>query len=564
VDEPVITMPTTRPLAIAAAALAALTALAGCGGSSSSSGGSTSAGQASPSGAAVRGGTLRAGIADNPDHLDPGLSYTNEGWEVLEATNNGLLTFKKASGGEGAKIVPDIATALPKVSADGTTYTFTVRRGVKFGPPVDRDVRPSDVKATIERLFLIDSGGVGFYSGIKGATAFQRRKTGGISGITADDAKGTVSFTLDRPDGTFLDYMAMPFAFIVPKGTPARDISTVPAWRVATGPYRISGYVPKDHITITRNPAFRSWTPDTPDGNLDAIDVKVGVTPEQAVNETANGQLDWYFESVAPDRLAELRARYPGQVHDFLRNNITYFTLNSRKPPFDNPDVRKAVNYATDRSALVKIFGGQGTPSENILPPSFGAAYARHDFYPLNVAKAKALVQRSGTAGMKVEVWSHNTDPAPKAAEYMAGVLNQIGYRATVKTLDESVYWDTISTQKGDPQVSFNDWNQDFPEGQDFIDVLLNGQNITNVGNNNQSNTNVPQLNARSDAARALPLGPRRDAIWAQQDAAYMRDVAPWVPFMNRQWPKFVSPKLGGLVFNGTYFELLPSMYLNR
>jgi peptide/nickel transport system substrate-binding protein len=510
------------------------------------------------------GGTLRAGIPSTPDHLDPALSYTNEGWEILEATGNGLLTFKKAAGGPGAEIVPDIATAMPTVTNHGRTYTFHLRNGVRFSPPVSRAVRPSDFKYTIERLFLVNSGGVGFYTGIAGANKFAKTKKGGISGIVADDKKMTIAFRLTQPDGTFLDYMAVPFAFVVPTGTPAKDVSTITASRVATGPYAISKYVPKQEVVLTRNPNFRQWTADSPNGRLDKIDVKVGVTPEQSVNQISNGQLDWYFESVPPDRLSQLKARYPKQVHLFTRNNITYFSMNERKSPFNKLAVRQAVNYATDRRALVKIFGGQGTPSENIIPPAFGTAYKQHSHYPYDLARARKLIAQAGVKGASVTVWGHNTDPAPKAVQYMASVLGSIGLKASVKTLDESVYWDTIATEKGDPQIAFNDWNQDFPEGQDFIDVLLNGEHISAVGNNNQSNMNVPAYNKLIDRARGMPLGTPRNEIWAKLDSLISKNNAPWVAFMNRQWPKFVSPKLNGLVFNGTYFELFPSMYFTK
>ena len=225
------------------------------------------------------GGTLKAAIADNPDHLDPGLSYATEGWETLEATGNGLLTFKKASGGAGSQIVPDLAVAMPKVSDGGRTYSFTMRTGVRFSPPVNRAVQPSDIKFAIERLFRISSGGVGFYTGIVGANAYAKSKKGGISGIVANDQKHTIVFHLTAPDGTFLDYAAIPFAFAVPKGTPDKDISTVSKWRVATGPYMITKYVPKQEIVLQRNPNFKQWTPDSPNGHLDEIDIKIGVDP---------------------------------------------------------------------------------------------------------------------------------------------------------------------------------------------------------------------------------------------------------------------------------------------
>jgi peptide/nickel transport system substrate-binding protein len=547
---------------------------AGCGGSSSKSSGGGAASTASTpgggnraatdSGPPVKGGTLRAGIVDNPDHLDSGLSYTNEGWEILEATNNGLLTFKKAAGGEGATIAPDIAEAMPTVSDDGLTFTFKLRPNVMFSAPVSRPVRASDFKFTVERLFRIDSGGVGFYSAIAGATKYAKTRKGGISGIVADDAKRTITFHLTQRDGTFLEYMAMPFTFAVPKGAPDKDISTLAPWRVATGPYRISEYVPKDHITIVRNPSFHSWTADTPDGNLDKIQVQIGVTPEQAVNEVADGSLDFYFQQVAPDRLTEIKARYPNQVYNYSRNNVTFFTLNSRKPPMNDARVRKALNFAVDRQALLKIFGGQGVPTENIVPPGLGSAYAKHNFYPHDPAKAKALVAQSGTKGMAVQVWASNTDPQPKAAQYMASVLNSLGYKATVKTLDEGVYYDTVGSQKGDPQVSYNDWNQDFPEGEDFLDTMFDGEKITNVGNKDGSNLNEPSVNKALDAARAMPLGDARNAAWAKIDAQVMGDYAPDVPFLTRGFPKFSSAKVHGLVFNGTYFEMFPSMWLAK
>lgn len=548
-----------RPFSAAMLLAASALLFAGCGSS-----GSTSATAASVGGTAVNGGTLMAGMVDNPDHLDSGLSYTNEGWEILEATNDGLLTFKKAAGGAGAQIVPDLATAMPTVSDHGLTYTFHVRSGVMFSPPVNRQVEPSDIKFSIERLFRVDSQGVGFYTGIQGASQYQNSRKGAISGIVANDPAHTITFHLTAPDGTFLEYMAIPFADALPVGTPNTDISTITRWRVATGPYMVSQYVPKDHITIVRNPNFHSWSPDVPDGHLERIQVQIGITPDQAVNEVADGQLDWYFEQVAPDRLTELQARYPSQVHVFQRNNITFFNLNMRKPPMNNPLVRQAIEYATDRNALVKIFGGQGSPSENIVPPGLGSSYVKHDFYPYDLAKAKALVAQTHTAGMPIQVWASNTDPQPEAAQYMASVLDSLGYKATVKTLDEGIYYDTVASEATDPQVSYNDWNQDYPEAEDFIDLQFNGELITNVGNNVESNLNVPALNKQMDAAKALPIGPQRAAAWAKLDAEIIGQYAPIVVFMNREFPKFVSTRLHGLVFNGTFYELFPSMWLSK
>ena len=542
-----------RALVVAAVALLA----AGCGsGSGSSSGGS---------GGVQNGGTLRAGIPDDPDHLDTGISYAVEGWELLEATNNGLLTFKKASGSAGSEVVPDIATAMPAVTDGGRTYTFHVHPGVRFSPPVNRAVKPSDFQYAIERLFHVGSPGVGFYTIIQGADAYAAHRAAHISGIVANDKTGTIAFHLVKPDGAFLDDMAIPFAFAVPAGMPYKDISTDPQWRVATGPYMVKTYTPKQQIVLVRNPNFHQWTAASPKGHVNEVDITIGTTPEQAVNETIDGQLDWYMEAVPPDRFTALRAQYPKQTFLFPRNNVTYFSMNTRKPPFDKLAVRQAVNYAIDRNALVKIFGGQGIPSETVLPPGFGSSYQEHHLYPHDLAKAKQLIQQAGATGASVQIWTTNADPAPKAAQYLASVLSQIGLNVTgVKAVDDSVYWDTLLTQSGDPQIAFNHFDQDFPEGEDFIDTTLNGEHIVNVGNNDVSNTNDPTLNAMIDRTKLMPLGAARNAQWAKIDAYFMQHDAGWAPFLHLEQATFVSPRLHGLIFTGSYFELIPEMWLSK
>jgi peptide/nickel transport system substrate-binding protein len=530
---------------------------AGCGSGSSSSAGSA--------GAPVNGGTLRGAIPDNPDHLDTGISFAVEGWELLEATNNGLLTFKKAGGGQQSVIEPDIATAMPVVTDNGRTYTFQVRKNVMFSPPVNRAVRPSDFQYAIERLFHVGSPGVGFYTNIVGADAYAAHHAAHISGIVANDKTGTIAFHLVKPDGAFLDDMAIPFAFAVPAGMPYKDISTDPQWRVATGPYMIKTYTPKQQIVLVRNPNFHQWTAASPKGHVNEVDITIGTTPEQAVNETIDGQLDWYMEAVPPDRFTALRAQYPKQTFLFPRNNVTYFSMNTRKPPFDKLAVRQAVNYAIDRNALVKIFGGQGIPSETVLPPGFGSSYQEHHLYPHDLAKAKQLIQQAGATGASVQIWTTNADPAPKAAQYLASVLSQIGLNVTgVKAVDDSVYWDTLLTQSGDPQIAFNHFDQDFPEGEDFIDTTLNGEHIVNVGNNDVSNTNDPTLNAMIDRTKLMPLGAARNAQWAKIDAYFMQHDAGWAPFLHLEQATFVSPRLHGLIFTGSYFELIPEMWLAK
>ena len=154
---------------IATIAVAGLVAGCGSSGSSSSSGGGGGAGH--------NGGTLEGGIPDNPDHLDTGISYAVEGWQILEATNNGLVTFKKAAGPAGSDVVPDIATAMPQVTDGGRTYSFQLHTGVMFGPPVNRAVKPSTSSTRSSGLLPRRiTQASGSYTSIVGADAYAAGK----------------------------------------------------------------------------------------------------------------------------------------------------------------------------------------------------------------------------------------------------------------------------------------------------------------------------------------------------------------------------------------------------
>src|SRR4051812_15883295 len=136
-----------------------------------------------------------------PDYMDPGLAYSVNAWQIMQDTYIGLLTYKHVNGPEGATIVPGLAKDMPKISDGGKTYAFTLRKGMKYsdGTPI----KASDFAYTIKRLFLIESPGVGFFTGIVGADQFQKTKKGDISGITTNDEAGTITVKLSAPRGDF-------------------------------------------------------------------------------------------------------------------------------------------------------------------------------------------------------------------------------------------------------------------------------------------------------------------------------------------------------------------------
>src|SRR3954454_6104240 len=198
------------------------------------------------------------------DYLDPGLSYTVQGWGAMWHVYLPLLTYKDVAGPQGATVVPALAEALPTISNGGKTYKLKLRSGLKYSD--GKPVKASDFKYAIKRLFQIDSPGVGFFTDIVGADQFSKTKKGDISGIVTTDQTGDITVNLTAPRGDFQNILATTFAALVPAGTPPKDQSTHPI--PSTGPYMIQSYQPNKQFIVVRNPQYQHID-GRPDGNPD-------------------------------------------------------------------------------------------------------------------------------------------------------------------------------------------------------------------------------------------------------------------------------------------------------
>lgn len=533
-----------KRLATAAAFSAGVALIAAaCGGGGSGGGATTSGGTSTGASASGKSfASFNIAMDAGTDYLDPGLSYTVEGWGVMWNVYLPLIGYKHVNGPDGATLVPYLAQDLPQVSSDGKTYTLRLRKGLKYsdGTPV----KASDFKKTIERDFIVDSPGVGFFENIVGAKQFEKTKKGDISGITTDDATGKITIRLEAPQGDFMNILATEFAAPVPGNAPGKDTSTSPL--PSTGPYMIKSYQPNKQIVEVRNPYFDAskFDGNVPAGNPDKVTWDIIGDDNVALQRTISGQDDWMsYHPIPTDRLASVQQKYADQLKVFTPANTYYFFMNTRVPPFDNVKVRQAVNYAINRNALVRIVGGLAQPTENILPPTY-PQYEQHNLYPYNLEKAKRLVAESGTKGMEVTVWNHERGIDPKFTAYLTDVLNKIGFKAKEKIVNAAVYWTTIGNQATKAQIGFADWFQDYPHPLDWFDVLLNGERITQTHNNNYANYDNKKVNAEIDDLKKSPtLTPEVNKRWKALDKTIMQD-APWAPFLNRQFTDFFSSRV--------------------
>jgi peptide/nickel transport system substrate-binding protein len=300
--------------------------------------------------------------------------------------------------------------------------------------------------------------------------------------------------------------------------------------------------------------------------------MKFGLTVEAEVTQVENGQADWVFDQLPADRLPEISEKYADQTHVNSLTAVWYMALNVRVPPFDNLDARRAVNFAADRNALVKIVGGPklGVPTCQILPPNF-PGYKPYCPYTKNpsdsgkwtapdMAKAGQLVESSGTRGQKVAVVTTTDEVGKSLGLYFVGLLKQLGYKASLKALAGGVQYPYVQNSKNKVQVAFSSWYQDYPAASDFINVLLGCGSFVP---NSDASPNIAEFCDKGIQAKideALKTGitdpDAANEQWAQIDRE-ITDQAPWVAMFNPKLIDFVSKRVKGYQFNPQWYFLL-------
>jgi peptide/nickel transport system substrate-binding protein len=521
------------------------------------------------------GGTLHLVAQAAGGTLDPQVNYTLQYWQLYQATYDGLVTFERTGGPASFNIVPDLATSMPKVTNGGKTYTFTLRKGIKFsnGQPLT----VADVVASMQRLFKVSNPNAGsWYNVIVGATACLKTPATCTlaGGVVANAGADTVTFNLTAPDAEFLDQLAVPFGTILPASAPPKDAGTTPL--PGTGPYMFSKYNPNSELVLVRNPYYHVWsTQADPPGYPDEIDMTFGVTVESEVTEVENGQADWVFDPPPPDRLAELSTKYANQIHVNPLTAFWYLAMNTNLAPFNNKLVRQAVNWAVDRASTVSLFGGTelAAPVCTILPPGFPGHVNFCDYTAgggstwtgPDLAKAKALVKQSGTAGQAVAVVTQNDTVNESVGQYVQSLLTQLGYKATLKPLSSNIQFTYIQNTKNHVQISLSQWYQDYPAASDFLKVLLSCENF-HPGSDNSINISGfcnKGIDAQENKAEATELtnAAAANKMWGNIDKEIMAQ-APLAPLFTPKLIDFVSKRIGNYEFSRQYYMLVDQLWV--
>jgi YVTN family beta-propeller protein len=520
-----------------------------------------------------RGGTLNTVSSTWADTVDPVLATLAVG--PLEMTNDGLTAYQRVGGSGSLQVVPDLAVSLPSPTDGGTTYTFQLRRGIRYSN--GELVRPEDFRRALERDLILGPDplyGDAFANVVGGAACAAHPSRCDLSrGVVTDDATNTVTFHLVAPDPEFLARLTLTDAVAVPTGTPLHDIGLHPL--PATGPYKWASLTQREAMLV-RNPNFHEWSHAArPNGYPDRIVYRLAANPEAEITDIERGTADYSFDGVPPDRITELQTRFASQLYVTPADSTNELVLNTRVAPFTDIRVRRALNYAIDRAKIARLLGQYNKPSCQALPP-YLPGYRPYCPYTLdpnpaevwhapNLQEAERLIAASHTRGTPITIWNLGgySNGYSTIEPYLVSLLDQLGYPTTVKNDANASLPFADSRTRG--QAALTESNPWYPSASQVIQVNFACQSFlpASTGNANIAEFCDHHLDAQIAAALAAESdnSPDAAALWAQADRT-VTDQAPIVALTIPSNIEFVSARVHNYQFNFQQGPLLDQFWL--
>jgi len=503
-----------------------------------------------PSAGFHKGGVFRTAVEDFgfTGAFDPTGEYLTTGFALFgQLLLRNLVTYNHVGGLAGDKAVPDLATDTGQISSDGLTWTFKLKPGLKWGPPVNRAISSKDIAFAFDRIdtkSLVAQYGFYFDGTIQGMNGPVDKQPTSISGITTPD-DSTIIFHLTQPTGDLPFRLAMPAAAAMPPevagcfskaGDYGRDV-------VSSGPYMLkgadqvdisscstikpmSGFDPTKFMKIVRNPNYDPSTdsPDARSNYLDGVDIEINSNTSDIFNQIDAGTLDGSLASTPPTTEIlkyESDPTIKDRLHADSGDRTRYITMNVLTPPFDDLHVRRAVNFVMNKAAFLKAAGGSinGDIATHILPPSvldFGSDSA-YDPYPStnhegDLAAAMAEMKQSkydsngdglcdSDVCKNVLFINRTSPPYVNMSPTMVSNLASIGISVKLRELDTGTAYTTIQTVSNLVPIAANaGWGKDYADPSTFA-VLFDSSGISCSGQINYSELGMT-------AAKAKACGP--------------------------------------------------------
>jgi len=497
-------------------------------------------------------GTLRVNLASEIDTTDPALVQHVVSGQLTYATQAKLLNYRDEPGLAGTEPIPEVAEDLPEISNDGRTYTFEIRSGSDayrlstgevvtaehFAHAINRALDPS--MSSPATIYLADI--VGARERIEGGA----RTATGVRVLTGNRLQ--VELTAPAPD--FLHRIAMPYCSAIPL-----DLTSDPAGAPAppsAGPYYVAAKSAKQ-IVLESNPHYRHGRPR----GVESLVFTVGIDPDVGIRMIERGEADYVADGIPATVEAELGAKYGLNSPQFmvtpsLQND--YLALNTSRPLFADPRLRRAVSFAIDRPSILRSRGAYaGIVATHLLPPGM-PGYRDEHCYPstgpdFDAARAELPPEFSGATAI---VYTWDTLAGPKIGQIIAQNLKEIGIEAQVLEWPEPEMHMRAARKGEEFDLVASGWTADYPDPYAFLNVLLDGTTIRDQHNANQCYFNEPAYNLKLHAA-ARRLPPERYREYGALDLEIMQVAAPLVATDYRTKRDFVAKRVRGAFQHSMY-----------
>ncbi|MEQ6203279.1 ABC transporter substrate-binding protein [Sulfitobacter sp. HNIBRBA2951] len=491
---------------------------------------------------AKSGGNITVTYKDDVATLDPAIGYDWQNWSMIKSLYDGLMDYEPGT----TELRPGLAESYD-ISDDGMVFTFKLREGVKFHN--GRVMTAEDVKYSLDRVTdpKTQSPGAGFFGSIAGYDAVSSGEATGLSGVKVVDDQ-TVEITLSRPDATFLHVMGLNFASVVAKEAVEAAGADFGKTAMGTGAFKLADWTIGQKLVFAKNEDY--WRDGLP--YLDSVTFEVGQEPIVALLRLQNGEVDVPGDGIPPAKFQEVmgdpeqaaRVIEGGQLH------TGYITLNVKMPPFDNVDVRKAVNMAINKERITQVINGRAVPATQPLPPSMPGYTEGYAGYAYDPDAAKALLAEAGFAdGFETELFVMNTDPNPRIAQAIQQDLSKIGIKASIQSLAQASVIAAGGEADQAPMIWSGGmaWIADFPDASNFYGPILGCDGAVQGGWNWSwyCNADADAMAVEADSMTDPSKVDERLKMWSDIYMKIMED-APWVPVFNEQRYTMKSERMGG------------------
>jgi peptide/nickel transport system substrate-binding protein len=471
-----------------------------------------------------------------------------------------LIGYEKLNGNKFV-LAPDLATDMGTHNADYTQWTYTLKSGLKFsdGTPIT----PKDIKYGVERLWATDIINGGPYSyfttGIKAPKNYAGPYKNGDNNVGITTTDTTITFNLTGPNADFNYLMAMAAAAPVPdkvEGGAGFTGATYTKHPVASGPFKISQYVPNKSITFVRNPDWSQASDTIRHPLVNEVDLVIDTDPVDIDKKLAAGTADARADSgVQAEFQAQILSnpQLKAQADDPVAAATRYMAVIPSVIP--NLHCRLAIFYAFDKAGFIRAYGGTvaGDPAGGMAPPGISGYNASFNPFPSGAdntgddVKAKAELAACGQPNGFSTKMAYGTPSGHAAAAFAVeqAALAKVGIQITAATHDSASYY---STYIGSPQnlknqgigIAIAGWGADFPTGVGFFQSITNGNAIVPTGNSNYASLNDPTVNKVLNEA---PAGKATEQDWESLNNAIAQSGT-YLPVLYEKTLYYRNPQM--------------------